>query len=61
MGEAFLTKTSNDTADETGGFVAQPTQPTNTKLLWVDTANGGIVKYYNTSTNSWVATGAAWS
>lgn len=28
-------------------FVAQATAPTNEKQLWVDTANGGVMKYHN--------------
>lgn len=40
-----------------GGWVAQATAPTNTKLLWIDTANNNIVKYYNGV--AWVAIGSA--
>ena len=39
-----------------GGWVAQATAPTNTKLLWIDTANSNIVKYYNGT--AWVAIGS---
>lgn len=42
----------------TGGCVAQDTAPENTKLLWIDTANGAITKYWNGT--EWVATGAVW-
>lgn len=41
-----------------GGFVASATAP-DTKLLWIDTANGGIIKYHNGT--AWVAVGAAFS
>lgn len=42
----------------TSGYVASAAAPSNTKILWVDTGNGGITKYYNGS--AWVATKAAW-
>ena len=41
------------------GMVAQATAPTNTKLLWIDTSNGGVIKYYNGT--EWVTTSAAFS
>lgn len=43
---------------EAGGHVAQATAPENTKSLWVDTANGGVTKYYNGS--AWVPTASVW-
>lgn len=42
----------------TGGYVAQPTAPLNTKLLWVDTSVGGVTKYWNGY--AWAATAAVW-
>ena len=39
------------------GFVAQATEPTNTGILWIDTANGNVIKFYNGT--AWVATAAA--
>ena len=44
-------------AQTTGCHVGN-TAPSNTKILWVDTGNGGIVKYYNGS--SWVVTKSVW-
>ena len=41
-----------------GGFHIGTTAPTDTDLLWIDTANGGIMKYHNGT--SWVATKAVW-
>lgn len=41
-----------------GGFVASTTAPSNTKLLWIDTSNGGVLKYHNGT--SWVSTKAVW-
>ena len=40
------------------GFVAQSSSPSDTDMLWIDTGNGGILKYYNGS--AWVATAAVW-
>ena len=42
-----------------GGYVAQGTAPSDISVLWIDTANGGLMKYYNGS--SWVAIAAAWT
>lgn len=39
-------------------FSASTTAPSNTKLLWIDTGNGGIMKYYNGS--AWVAIASTW-
>lgn len=41
-----------------GGFVAQASAPTKTNKLWIDTANGGIIKFHNGT--SWVAVSAVW-
>ena len=43
---------------QAGGAYVGGTAPSNTKMLWIDTANGGILKYYNGS--SWVATKSVW-
>lgn len=42
-----------------GGVFIGDTAPSNTKLLWIDTASGNITKFYNGS--SWVTTKAVWS
>lgn len=42
----------------TNVFSASTTAPSNTKLLWIDTGNGGIMKYYNGS--AWVAIASTW-
>ena len=41
-----------------GGSYVGTTAPTNTELLWIDTGNSGVLKYYNGT--SWVATKAVW-
>lgn len=43
---------------QTTSYHVGSTAPSNTKLLWVDTGNGGVLKYYNGS--SWIATKAVW-
>ena len=37
-----------------GGAVVSPVVPEDTSMLWVDTASGGILKYYDTGTATWV-------
>lgn len=41
-----------------GGSYVGATAPTDTALLWIDTGNGGVMKYHNGT--SWVATKAVW-
>ena len=40
--------------------VASNTAPDNTKVLWVDTANSNLLKYYNETTGAWTPISAAW-
>jgi hypothetical protein len=42
----------------TGGYVRQAASPSDTTLLWMDSANGDIVKYYNGT--AWVPVPATW-
>lgn len=42
-----------------GGHVAQATAPTNTKLLWIDTANGNIIKFWTGS--DWETVKSVWA
>lgn len=37
-----------------GGIVVSNTAPEDTSVLWIDTGNGGIAKYYDTSSSKWV-------
>ena len=41
-----------------GGAHIGAASPKDTTMLWIDTANGGILKYYNG--NTWVTTVAVW-
>ena len=41
-----------------GGSYVGDTAPINTNLLWIDTSNGGVMKYYDGT--SWVGTKAVW-
>lgn len=41
-----------------GGSYVGTTAPADTELLWIDTGNGGVMKYHNGT--SWVATKAVW-
>lgn len=42
----------------TGGYVRQGTAPADTSLLWVDSANGNVMKYYNGT--AWAPVPATW-
>ena len=44
-----------------GGHIAQATAPDNTNLLWVDTSDGNILKFYHAATETWEPVGAVWS
>lgn len=44
-----------------GGHTAQATAPDNTNLLWIDTANGNILKFYDAPSKAWKPVGAVWS
>lgn len=35
--------------------------PENTKLLWIDSNEGGVLRYYNTVDNNWIHVPVAWS
>ena len=41
-----------------GGLVAQATAPSNTKLGWIDTGHGNILKYFSGS--AWTPIGSVW-
>jgi hypothetical protein len=41
-----------------GSFKAIATEPSDTNYLWIDTANGNLLKYYNGT--KWVPISAAW-
>lgn len=44
-----------------GGHTVQEVEPNNQNLLWVDTSDGNILKFYDASTQAWVPVGAVWS
>ncbi|ANU54746.1 hypothetical protein I5Q82_06375 [Acutalibacter muris] len=44
-----------------GGHIAQAEAPGNTNLLWIDTANGNIIKFYDSVAKSWKPAAAVWS
>ena len=44
--------------ESSGGYVAQTTAPTDTSVLWIDTTNGNIMKYYNGT--AWTTLSAVW-
>ena len=44
-----------------GGHIAQAEAPDNTNLLWIDTANSNIIKFYDPGSETWKPVGAIWS
>ena len=55
------TKTEVDNlVNSAGGIVVSATAPSKTNVLWIDTGNGGIAKYYDTSSKSWTTVKAVW-
>lgn len=44
-----------------GSIHVSASAPTDTSMLWVDTGNNGMLKYYNTATSSWKVCSAVWS
>lgn len=44
-----------------GGHIAQAEAPDNTNLLWIDTSNGNIIKFYDPESKTWKPVGAIWS
>lgn len=44
-----------------GGHAVQAEAPKNTNLLWVDTSDGNILKFYEPGSATWQPVGAAWS
>lgn len=55
-----MTKGNGTTSSVTlpGGVMIQTSAPTVTNVLWIDTGNGGIAKYYNGS--AWTPVKAVW-
>lgn len=51
---------SVNTAGNGGGVVAQDTEPSNKRMLWIDTANGGTAKYYDKESSTWKPVATAW-
>lgn len=40
-------------SDGVGGYLVTDTAPSNTKMLWIDSSNGGAMKYYNSENGEW--------
>jgi hypothetical protein len=51
-------KIPKDQLPTTGGYVRQATAPSDTSLLWMDSANGDIMKYYNGT--AWAPQPSVW-
>lgn len=47
--------------DARGGTSVGTSAPADTSMLWVDTGNGAVLKYYDATGKAWKAVGTAWS
>lgn len=54
-----LVKAINE-VKESGGIYIGNQAPTNTNLLWIDTGNGSVMKYYNIAAKAWTTVPAVW-
>lgn len=43
-----------------GGHIAQATAPSNTNLLWVDTSNDNLLKFYDSKSETWQPVKTVW-
>lgn len=41
-------------------FEAGASAPVDTGILWIDTGNGNVLKFYNSQSGSWENAGAVW-
>ena len=55
--QMYIGTASGNQAVGKAPYIAQATEPTDTSILWIDTANSNIIKYHNGS--AWVATNTA--
>ena len=49
------------TAGGGGGFVISSTEPTLKKMMWVDSANGKLLKVYDENTQQWIGINAVFA
>ena len=52
--------TVNDNLSSDSGIYVGPLEPSKNKL-WIDTSNGGVTKYYDASSGTWVLTRSTWN
>lgn len=48
------------TPSMTTAVIASDTAPSQTNVLWVDTAHTNLLKYYDSTSGTWIPTSAAW-
>ncbi|SDF29990.1 hypothetical protein [Eubacterium pyruvativorans] len=59
--EDVYTKTEvNEMIGGAGGVIVSAEAPSKTNVLWIDTGNGGIAKYYDTSSKAWTTVKSVW-
>ena len=54
-GVTTLAQLKSDMGLSTAGWVAQGTAPGDTSVLWIDTANGNQLKFYDSGSSAWVS------
>lgn len=57
-GLLYTAPSSSSGGGMTSAYVVASSAPSNTGILWIDSANSNVLKFYNGST--WVAVGAVW-
>lgn len=60
MGKELAESIADIRENSGGGHIVSDTEPTKTNVLWVDSSAGGVIKYYDESTSTWVATKSVW-
>ncbi len=58
--EMMMEKIDEKIAGIAGGFSVGTTAPADTGLLWIDTSDSAVLKYYDSSSSAWKATAAVW-
>lgn len=58
--EVYSKTEVNEMIGGAGGVVVSTSAPSKTNVLWIDTGNGGIAKYYDTSSKAWTTVKSVW-
>lgn len=58
--EVYSKTEVNEMIGGAGGVIVSASAPSKTNVLWIDTGNGGIAKYYDSTSKAWVTVKAVW-